>query len=112
MIYASIALFALSALLGLSILIKWLTDKEASRKVVYSHGIVAVVALVLLLAYATQHTDNFPLLSIVLFAVAAVAGIYLFVLDLKKKPGPLFIAFAHALVAVGAFVLLLVFALF
>lgn len=112
MIFASIALFALSAVLGLTILIKWLTDKEASQQVIYSHGIVAVIALVLLLVYAAQHPDNFPLVSIILFAVAAVVGLYMFVLDLKKKPSPMFVAIAHALVAVTAFVLLLLFALF
>lgn len=109
MIYLSIAFFALAAVLGLTILMKWLTKKEASRTVVYAHGLAAVVALVLLIVYAMQHPESFPTLSLVLFAVAAVAGLYLFFLDLKKKPNPLAIAFIHGLVAVTAFVLLLLF---
>lgn len=110
MIYSSIALFALSAVLGLAILIKWLTNKDASRAVVYSHGLVAAIALALLVVYAIQHPDNFPKISIILFAVAAVAGFYMFFLDIQKKPSPLAVAFAHALVAVGGFVMLLFFA--
>jgi hypothetical protein len=60
MIYASIALFALAAVLGLTILVKWLTKKEASRTVIYSHGILAAIALVLVVVYALQNTDNYP----------------------------------------------------
>jgi hypothetical protein len=109
MIYFSIIAFALSAVLGLTILVKWLSKKDASRSVVYSHGLAAVVALLLLITYSVQHPDNFPKISLVLFVIAAVAGIYMFVLDLRKKPSPLAIAFTHAMVAVIAFVMLLLF---
>ncbi len=60
MMYLTIGLFAMAAILGLSILIKWLTKKEASRAVIYSHGIVAATALVLLIVYAVQNPANFP----------------------------------------------------
>ena len=110
MIYTSIALFALSAILGLTILIKWLTKKDASKGVIYSHGIAAVIALVVLIVYAVQHQDNFPKVSIILFALSAVVGLYMFIRDLNKKFSPLAVAFAHALVAVCAFVMLLLFA--
>lgn len=109
MIYLAIALFALSAVLGLSILIKWLTKKDASRGVIYSHGLVAAIALVLLVVYAIQHPDNFPAVSILLFVVSALGGFYLFIRDMNKKESPLAIAFIHALLAVSAFVALLFF---
>ena len=54
MIYLAIALFAVSAVLGLTILVKWLTKKDASKGVIYSHGIVAAVALVLLIVYGRR----------------------------------------------------------
>ncbi len=111
MIYFSLVLFALAAVLGLSILIKWLTHKDASRAVVYSHGIAAVIGLVVLIVYAIQRPTSFPKISIILFAIAAVAGLYMFILDLNKKPSPLAIAFTHAFVAVLAFVMLLLFAI-
>lgn len=110
MIYSAIALFALSAVLGLAILIKWLTKKEASKGVIYSHGIVAAVALVLLIVYAVQNPASFPKASIALFIAAALGGFYMFINDLKKKPNPMAVAFIHALLAVAGFVTLLLFA--
>jgi len=58
MINIAIILFALSAVLGLTILIKWLTKKEASKAVIYSHGLVAATALVLLVVYAIQNQEK------------------------------------------------------
>jgi len=107
MIYTAIALFALAAILGLIILIKWLTKKEASKAVIWSHGLVAAVALVILVVFAIQNPDNYPQLSLILFAIAAVGGFYMFFRDLNKKTSPLSIAFIHALLAVGGFGMLL-----
>lgn len=112
MIYSAIALFALSAVSGLLILIKWLTKKDASRAVIYSHGIVAAAGLLLLVVYAVRNTENFPKASLILFVVAALGGFYMFFNDLRKKPSPLAVAFIHALLAVGGFLSLLFFAFF
>jgi hypothetical protein len=109
MLYVSIGLFAVSAVLGLTILIKWLTKKEASRGVVYSHGIIAAVALVLLLVYASFNPDNFPVISITIFAIAALAGFYLFYTDVTKKPHPVVLACIHGLTAVAGVITLLMF---
>lgn len=109
MLYFSILLFAVSAVLGLAILIRWLTKKEAPRAVVYSHGAVAVLGIACLVAYAILNPESFPKTSLILFAVAAVAGFYMLFNDLAKKPNPLVIAFVHALVAVGGLLTLLFF---
>ena len=109
MIYAAIALFALSAILGLTILIKWLTKKDASKAVIWSHGLVAAIALVILVVYAIQNPANYPQISIILFAIAAIGGFYMFFRDLRKKTSPLSVAFIHALLAVGGFIMLLFF---
>lgn len=109
MLYLAIALFALTAVLGLTILIKWLTKKEASQAVIYSHGAVGAVGLVLLIVYALQNSANFPKASITLFVVGAVAGFYMFFGDLKKKPHPVVLACIHALVGVCGFLALLFF---
>jgi membrane-associated protease RseP (regulator of RpoE activity) len=109
MIYAAIALFALSAVLGIAILIKWLTKKNASRAVVYSHGIVAAIALVILVVYALQNKNNYPQVSLILFIIAALFGFYMFFRSLQQKMSPLTVAFIHALLAVGGFVMLLAF---
>jgi hypothetical protein len=110
MLKISIILFALSAVLGLSILIKWITNKSASKAVIYSHGIAAVIALLALIAFFMNHPVKILLVSIILFAIAAVAGLYMFLRDIKNRPSPLALAFTHALVALGGFVVLMLFA--
>ncbi len=110
-IYLTIACLALAAVLGLIILIKWLTKKEAPRGVVYSHGLVAAVGLISLIVYAVKNPANFPMASIVLLVVSALGGFYMFIRDMNKKESPLAIAFVHALLAVSGFIALLVFAL-
>jgi hypothetical protein len=109
MIYAAIALFALAAILGVVILVKWLTKSDAPKGVVYSHGIVAAIALLLLIVYALQNKSNYPEISLILFIVAAIFGFYMFFRDLQRKMSPMAVAFIHALLAVGGFVSLLVF---
>jgi uncharacterized membrane protein len=109
MIYTAIALFALSAILGLTILIKWLNKKEASKVVIWSHGLVAAIALVILVVYAIKNPANYPQISLILFGIAALVGFYMFFRDLNKKTSPLSVAFIHALLAVSGFVLLLFF---
>ena len=109
MINASIALFALAAVLGLTILIKWLTKKEASRTVIYAHGLIAATALVLLAVYSLQHPESFPKISLIVFVLGALGGFYLFFTDLQKKPHPIAIAFVHALLGVTGFITLLLF---
>jgi hypothetical protein len=109
MLYLTIVLFAVSAVLGLTILIKWLSKKEASRAVVYSHGIVAAAGIAFLVAYAVMNPESFPKTSLILFSIAAIAGFYMFFNDLAKKPSPMVLAFVHALVAVGGFLTLLFF---
>lgn len=110
LIYVTIILFAVAAVLGLTILVKWLSKKEVSRTVVYAHGVVAAVALVALAAYALQNPENYPQLALALFVIAALGGFYMFFRDLQNKMSPYSIAFVHALLAVGGFVTLLLYA--
>lgn len=109
MLYTSLGAFALSAVLGLTILVRWLTKKDASKGVIYSHGIVAALALALLVIYAIQHPDHFPTISLVLFIISALGGFYMFFRDLAKKNSPMAVAFIHALLAVSGVVTLLLF---
>jgi hypothetical protein len=110
MLYLTIGLFALSAVLGVTILYKWLTNQGASRTVVFSHGIAAAVALVILILYAVQNPENVPTAALILFVAAALGGFYMFALDMKKKNSPMAVAYLHALLAVSGFVALLLFA--
>jgi hypothetical membrane protein len=109
MIYVAIVLFALSAVLGLVVLINWLGKKEAPKSVVYSHGIVAASALVILIVYALNNPADFPKVSLILFVIAAIGGLYLFFKDQVKNQHPTAVAFVHALLAISGFISLLVF---
>ncbi len=111
LLYLTIALFALAAVFGVLILMKWLSKKDTPRTVVYAHGGLAAAGLVLLLVYAWQNPESYPQLSIILFVVAAIGGFYMFFKDLQGKYSPLAVALIHALIAVAGFVALLIFAL-
>lgn len=109
MLYLTICLFALAAVAGVLILKNWLTSAPTSRTVVYVHGAFAAAALVLLAVFAFRNPGNYPRVSLILFVLAALGGFYMFAEDLKKKYSPMWLAFAHALLALAGFFLLLIF---
>jgi hypothetical protein len=109
MLYVTIVLFALAAVVGVIILKNWLTSAETSRTVIYLHGIFAAVGLVLLVVYALQNPNNYPMVSIILFVVGALGGFYMFAEDLKKRFSPMWLAIVHALLGVAGFLMLLLF---
>ncbi len=113
MLYTTIALFALAAVMGLIVAVAIFNKKpETPKAAVYLHGALGATGLVLLILYMVDHPDHYPKISLILFLVGAVGGFYLFFNDTKKKPGPITVVVIHALIAVTAFVLLLAFAFF
>jgi hypothetical protein len=113
MMYLIIGLFALGAVMGLILaggIFK--TPPSTSKPALVAHTLFVASALVLFIVYALNNPD-YPQLSLILFIVAAFGGFYLVYNDLvKKQPGPKSVVVVHALVAVTAFVLLLMYALF
>jgi len=107
MLYVTIALFALAAILGILILKNWLTQATTSRTVVYAHGVFAALGLVLLIVLSLNNPGLGLTTSIILFVIAAVAGFYMFFRDLQGKFSPTALAIVHGLVAVAGFVFLL-----
>lgn len=113
MLTTIIVLFALAAVLGLTVAIAIFTKKPSTPKVaVYAHGLLAATALALLIFFTLNNSGNRPLVSLILFVVAAIGGFILFFNDVKGKPGPAGLVVVHALAAITAFVLLLIFAFF
>ncbi|MFC5271366.1 hypothetical protein [Adhaeribacter terreus] len=110
LIYASIGFFALAALLGMYLLSFVLQGKETPKAIVFTHGPLAAIGLVLLIIYALKGGPS-PTESIVLFVLAALGGTYMFFRDISGKPFPKFLAVGHGLLAVAGFIFLLVFAL-
>ncbi|WP_345124342.1 hypothetical protein [Hymenobacter antarcticus] len=109
MLYASVTLFVLAATAGATILITWLNKKNAPKAVVYSHGLLAVSGLLVLLYYAFTHPAAYPKLSIGLFIITALAGIYMFITSRPDQVKPVRIAGLHALLAVSSLITLLVY---
>lgn len=110
MIYAAVGLFAVAAIFGVLNFKDVMAKKEIPRWIVYSHGLCAATGLVLLIVYAVQSPAHYPMVSIILFATAALGGFYMFFRDMSKKEIPISIASIHALLAVAGFVMLLLFA--
>jgi hypothetical protein len=107
MLYVTIALFALAAIMGVINLKHWMSETKPPRTIVYLHGLFAATALVLLLVQALRSDGAAYRTSLILFIIAALGGFYLFARDLRDKVGPGWLAMIHGLVAVAGFVLLL-----
>lgn len=110
MLITSIIIFAVAAVLGVIIIAALLKDKPTPKPAVFAHGALAAVALVILIIFAVNNPEHSPVLSIALFAIAALGGFVLFAKDMSKKPGPKALAVIHALAAVVGFLILLAFA--
>jgi hypothetical protein len=106
-LYTIIALFALGAIIGMYLLALVLQKKETPKFVAVIHGLFVAVALVMLIVYNSKNPGLTE--SIVLFIIAALGGIVLFVRDITKKSIPKWLAVVHGLVAVVGFIFLLVF---
>jgi len=109
MIYAAIVIFALAALVGLFLLTQVLQNKKPPIGVAVFHGLLAVVALVLVIIQAV--TTGADLVQIiVIFAIAALGGLVLFIRHITGKSLPRALAIIHGLLAVTGFIFLLAYA--
>jgi hypothetical protein len=108
MITYAIAFFSLAAIIGMVMLSFVLQDKKPTRLLVFTHGPLAIAAIILLLVYSGRH-HPIPFESIVLFLIAATGGIILVMHDLLGKPIPKWLGIAHGLIAVAGFIFLLIF---
>lgn len=109
MLYIAIGLFVLAAVFGLIVLTAILRNKPTPKPAVFIHGGVAVIALLLVIFYVAQHNWSGPILSLVLFILAALGGLTMFTIDMSKKPIPKAIAIIHPLIAVAGLVALILF---
>ena len=103
----TIILFAIAAVVGITLIIPILKGEKPSRTNVFVHGGVAATALVMLIIKYLEDRAAVPQISVILFVVAALGGIVLFTRDMQKKGLPPGLALIHAGVAVTAFLILL-----
>ena len=102
-----VLLFAVAAAFGVSLIIPVLQGRTPARALVFTHGGIAALALVLLVVQFFNNPGTVPQWSVILFVVAALGGFVLFAHDLQKKVIPKPLALIHAGAAVIAFLILL-----
>lgn len=108
-IYAAIAILGMTALLGMYLFTLLLRNKSTPKGVTIIHGLLAVVALILLFIYCFKQ-DGGPWTSIVVLIVAASGGLILNYRDITGKSVPKWLGIVHGLVAIVGFLLLIYFA--
>lgn len=108
MLLLAIALFAIAAILGLYLLSYVLQNKNTPKGIAFTHGPLAAIGLIILIIYAFLYKPA-PIVSIIIFILAALGGLILIHKDLTEKPVPRWLAIGHGLIAIIGFVLLLFF---
>lgn len=111
MLYLATVFFVIAALLGLYLLSYILQNKNTPKGMAFTHGPIATIGLVILIIYALLYKPT-PIISIMLFALAALGGILLISRDILGKTIPKWLAIGHGLIAIIAFVFLIVFIYF
>ncbi len=109
MIYTAIAIFGMTAILGLYLLTLILRDKQVPKGAAIVHGLFAVAGLILLIFYCVKHEVG-PLESIIIFSIAALGGFILAYKDLTGRKIPKWLGIVHGVTALVGFAFLLWFA--
>lgn len=99
-------LFLLAALGGIVMLVRLLRRRELPWPLAIAHGVLAAIALILVLIAFLQGKANLAT-PLVLFVIAALGGFVLLSFHLRKRVHPLWLAVIHGLVAVTGFIFLL-----
>lgn len=109
MIHAAIIIFAIAAVVGLYLLSQVLQNKKPPIAMALSHGVLAATALILVIIH-TLSTGADMIQIIVIFVLAALGGVVLFIRHLTGKSLPRGLAIIHGLLALTGFVFLLAYA--
>ncbi len=106
----ALVLFAIAAVGGLILaVIRFRGQPYPPLGLAVVHGLFAAAGLVALIAGVAQgHAPSRATIALILFIVAALGGFVLFFTHLRKTALPKALIVIHALVAVVAFIILLV----
>lgn len=112
MLHAIIFLFLLAAGIGLFLLTRVLRNKYRPKSVAMFHGSFALLGLLMLAVFTITRPFSYWLIaSLVLFILAALGGLTMFIMDVNKKPFPKAISIIHPLIALSALTLLIIYLL-
>lgn len=109
-LYVVVILFVFATMMGLSMLVRQMGGETVTPTFMYAHGLVAGISYGILLYYSYQNPDNYPKISLILFAVAGLLGLIMFVNYNRKKSNPIIIEVLYGLFALAGFVYLFWFA--
>lgn len=110
MLVVAVIFFLIAGFLGTFLLAAILRNKPTPKPIVFMHGTVAGIALLIFAVYlALGHAVPLLITSLVLFILAALGGLTMFTLDINGKPVPKMLAIGHPILAVTSVVLLLVY---
>jgi hypothetical protein len=108
MLMVSIFLFSIAILLGLYLLSFILQNKNTPKGVAFLHGPLAASGLILLIIYSFLYKPA-PIVSIIIFILAALGGFLLIYKDITGKPIPKWLALGHGIFGLIGFVFLIIF---
>lgn len=109
MLITTLILFAVAAVGGLFLAVRHFKKKELPMPVALIHGLVAAIALVILIIAIVFGSGSGLLnTALLLFIVAAILGFFLFGLHIRKRQLSSGVLSIHAILAVAGFVLLLI----
>jgi len=110
MLFSAVIFFFIAVFLGIFLLRAILKNKRTYKPVVFMHGSVAGLALLMLATYiALGHTAPLLMTSAGFFVLAFLGGLTMFTLDATGKRVPRMLAVGHPMIAVVALVLLIVY---
>lgn len=108
MAVTAIIFFLIAAIMGAILLSYVLRNKNTPKALAFTHGTFAAIGIVLLIVCAVICVSK-PVVSLTLFIIAALGGFTLIYRDLTGKTLPKWLAVGHGLIAVTAFIFLLIF---
>lgn len=106
--HVSLIFFAIAALLGVFLLSRVLRNLETPKGISIFHGLMASTGLILLIIYACMNQRQDLFIFVAIFVAAALGGIILIFRDLKGKSIPKPLALLHGVLAVSAFVTMII----
>lgn len=110
MLISALGFFLLAAVLGMYLLSLVLRSKQIPKNVAMIHGLFAAVGVILLVVYPF-YSQPAPILSLILFVIAALGGVTMAYKGISGKPVPAWMALGHGTMALIAIATLVVFIL-
>lgn len=101
-------LFLVVMLAGIGLAVLERRGRALPLKVSATHGVLGVLAIVLLVMQAMAHPGNHPAnMASIVFMITALGGLLLFAFRASKQTLPLGVVLLHALIALAGLTLLI-----